>query len=43
MKKLTLILSFIFITLIATAQEPFKNREGLIITPEKGEISEFVS
>lgn len=39
MKKLTLILSFIFITLIATAQEPFKNREGLIITPEKGEMS----
>ena len=39
MKKLTLILSFIFITFIATAQEPFKNREGLIITPEKGEMS----
>ena len=39
MKKLNLILYFTFITLVATAQEPFKNNEGLIITPEKGEMS----
>jgi hypothetical protein len=39
MKKLHLILSFTFISFIASAQEPFKNKEGIIITPEKGEMS----
>ncbi|MBK7683970.1 MAG: hypothetical protein IPJ26_16585 [Bacteroidetes bacterium] len=39
MKKLSLLLILNFITYIAIAQEPFKNNEGLIITPEKGEMS----
>ena len=39
MKKLSLLLILNFITCIAFAQEPFKNNEGLIITPEKGEMS----
>jgi hypothetical protein len=39
MKKLSLFLILNFVTLITIAQEPFKNREGLIITPEKGEMS----
>ncbi|MBK7964352.1 MAG: hypothetical protein IPK10_02905 [Bacteroidetes bacterium] len=39
MKKLSLILLFTFLTYIVSAQEPFKNRDGLIITPEKGEMS----
>ncbi|MBK9638992.1 MAG: hypothetical protein IPO63_14765 [Bacteroidetes bacterium] len=39
MKKLSLLIIFNIIAYIATAQEPFKNNEGLIITPEKGEMS----
>jgi hypothetical protein len=39
MKKLSLLLILNFFTCFAIAQEPFKNNEGLIITPEKGEMS----
>lgn len=38
MKRLISVLSFLGLATFATAQEPFKNRDGIIITPEKGDL-----
>ncbi|MBL7923683.1 MAG: hypothetical protein JNL88_05755 [Bacteroidia bacterium] len=39
MYKAALLSVFLFFTTLSHAQEPFKNRDGLVITPEKGEMS----
>ncbi len=39
MKKTVLLASLLLSTSLSFAQEPFKNRDGIVITPEKGEIA----
>lgn len=39
MKFKTLLVSLCFFSICTFAQEPFKNREGVVITPVKGEMS----